>query len=199
MKIIAGKYRSRVLVTLEGLNTRPMMSRMKESVFNTIGPFFDGDVVLDLFGGSGALSLESLSRGASFSYIVEKSHEAVKIIKKNVDSLKENDNVKILNMDYKLALKKFKEENRSFDIIFLDPPYRLNIVSEIIDYINANNLLKDKGVIVCQYVAGNYKPQETDQLHIIKNYDYASSEVCIYQKKEDNWNNSLNNSIFKKR
>lgn len=186
MKIIAGKYRSRVLVTLEGLNTRPMMSRMKESVFNTIGPFFDGDVVLDLFGGSGALSLESLSRGASFSYIVEKSHEAVKIIKKNVDSLKENDNVKILNMDYKLALKKFKEENRSFDIIFLDPPYRLNIVSEIIDYINANNLLKDKGVIVCQYVAGNYKPQETDQLHIIKNYDYASSEVCIYQKKEDN-------------
>ena len=54
-----------------------MMSRMKESVFNTIGPFFDGDVVLDLFGGSGALSLESLSRGASFSYIVEKSHEAI--------------------------------------------------------------------------------------------------------------------------
>ena len=183
MKIIAGKYRSRVLTTLEGLNTRPMMSRMKESVFNTIGPFFDGDVVLDLFGGSGALSLESLSRGASFSYIVEKSYDAIKIIKKNVDALKENDNVKILNMDYKLALKKFIEEKLSFDIIFLDPPYRLNIVEEIIEYINENELLKDKGIIVCQYVAGNYHPVETDTLHIVKNYDYASSEVCIYQKK----------------
>ena len=108
MKIIAGKYRSRVLSTLEGLNTRPMMSRMKESVFNTIGPFFDGDVVLDLFGGSGALSLEAISRGASFSFIVEKSYDAIKIIKKNVESLKETNNVKILNMDYKVALKKFK-------------------------------------------------------------------------------------------
>ena len=183
MKIIAGKYRSRVLVTLEGLNTRPMMSRMKESVFNTIGPFFDGDVVLDLFGGSGALSLESISRGASFSYIVEKSYDAVKIIKKNVESLKETENVKILNMDYKLALKKFKDEKISFDIIFLDPPYRLNIVEEIIEFINDNDLLNDKGVIVCQYVAGNYKPVESEKLHIIKNYDYASSEVCIYQEK----------------
>ena len=142
MRIIAGKHKSRKLETLEGNNTRPMMDVMKESVFNTIGPFFDGDVVLDLFGGSGALSLEALSRGASFYYIVEKSYDAVKVIKKNVDSLKENDNVKILNMDYKLALKKFKDENLSFDIIFLDPPYRLNIVEEIIDFINTNNLLK---------------------------------------------------------
>lgn len=183
MKIIAGKYRSRVLVTLEGLNTRPMMSRMKESVFNTIGPYFDGDVVLDLFGGSGALSLEALSRGAGFSYIIEKSFDAVKVIRKNVDSLKENDNVRIINTDYKLALKKFKEEKVSFDIIFLDPPYKLNVIEEIIDFITQNELLKDKGIIVCQYVKGNYKPEETNSLKIIKNYDYASSEVCIYQKK----------------
>ena len=183
MKIIAGKYRSRVLSTLEGLNTRPMMSRMKESVFNTIGPFFNGDVVCYLFGGSGALSLEAISRGASFSFIVEKSFDAIKVIKKNVESLKETENVKILNMDYKVALKKFKDENTTFDIIFLDPPYRLNIVSEIIDFINENSLLNDKGIIVCQYVKGNYKPNENEILKIVKNYDYASSEVCIYQKK----------------
>ena len=81
MRIIAGKHKSRKLNTLEGLNTRPMTDRMKESVFNTIGPYFDDDVVLDLFGGSGALSLESISRGASKAYIVEKNFEAANNIK----------------------------------------------------------------------------------------------------------------------
>lgn len=183
MKIIAGKYRSRVLFTLEGLNTRPMMSRMKESIFNTIGPYFEGDIVLDLFGGSGALSLEALSRGAGFSYIVEKAYDAVKIIKKNIELLKENEHTKVLNLDYKVALKKFSEDNMKFDIIFLDPPYRMNIVEELIETITANNLLNDKGIIVCQYVSGNYKPSETETYKLIKNYEYASSEVCIYQKK----------------
>ena len=65
MRIITGKHKSRVLKTLDGLNTRPMMDKMKESVFQTIGPYFDGGEVLDLFGGSGALTLESLSRGAT--------------------------------------------------------------------------------------------------------------------------------------
>ena len=93
MRIIAGKHKSRQLQTLDGLDTRPMTDRMKESVFNTIGPYFDSDIVLDLFGGSGALSLESLSRGAGFAYCVEKSYQAMKVIRSNVTSLKENDNV----------------------------------------------------------------------------------------------------------
>lgn len=183
VKIIAGKYKSRVLFTLEGLNTRPMTSRMKESIFNTIGPYFDNDVVLDLFGGSGALSLEALSRGASFAYINEKAYDALKIIKKNVESLKANDDVRILNLDYKIALKMLAGDKKKFDIIFLDPPYRMNIVSEIVDYLVNNDMINEKGIIICQYVSGNYKPVETEILKVIKNFSYASSEVCIYQKK----------------
>lgn len=183
MRIISGKHKSRVLNTLEGLNTRPMTDRMKESVFNTVGPYFDGDVVLDLFGGSGALSLESISRGASFAYIVEKSFAAVKVINSNIKSLKEEENTRVLNMDYKVALNKFISDGQKFDIIFLDPPYRLNICNEIIDTIIENDMLNDYGVIVCQYVRGNYKPEENDYLSIKKNYTHASSELCIYQKK----------------
>ena len=106
MRIISGKHKSRVLNTLEGLNTRPMTDRMKESVFNTIGPYFDGETVLDLFGGSGALSLEAISRGASHAYISEIARDAFKVIMDNITSLKENDNVTALNCDYKIALKK---------------------------------------------------------------------------------------------
>lgn len=185
MRIISGKHKSRQLTTLEGLNTRPMTDRMKESVFNTIGPYFDGDIVLDLFGGSGALSLESISRGASFAYIVEKNYQAYKVINTNVTSLKEEQNVRIVNADYKAALNKFISEGLKFDIIFLDPPYRMNICEEIIDTIMNNNMLNNKGIIVCQYVRGIYNPVETDVLKIIKNYNYSTSELCIYQKKDE--------------
>lgn len=184
MRIIAGKHKSRVLKTLEGMNTRPMMDRMKESVFNTIGPYFDGDVVLDLFGGSGALSLESISRGCSESYIVEKNFAAYKVIQSNIELLKEEKNVHLYQLDYKVALNKFKNEGTTFDIIFLDPPYRMNIMEEIVDFIMENNMLKEKGIIICQYVRGNYAPKESEILEIVKNYTYASSEICIYQKTD---------------
>lgn len=184
MRIIAGKHKSRVLNTLEGMNTRPMMDRMKESVFNTIGPYFEDDIVLDLFGGSGALSLESLSRGAKCAYIIEKDYRASKVIEGNIKLLKEESNTHLYQLDYKVALNKFKNEKMKFDIIFLDPPYRLNIISEIIDFILENELVNDKGIIVCQYVRGNYTPNETNKLKIIKNYTYASSEICIYQFSE---------------
>lgn len=183
MRIIAGKYKSRVLNTLEGMNTRPMMSRMKESIFNTIGPYFEGDVVLDLFGGSGQLSLEAISRGASRAYIVEKDYKASKIIQSNVNLLKEEKNVSLYQMDYKQALAMFKNDKMKFDIIFLDPPYRMNIMEEIVSFICSNDMLNSDGVIVCQYVRGNYTPCEDDYLVLRKNYTYASSEVCIYKKR----------------
>ena len=187
MRIIAGKHKSRLLKTLEGLNTRPMTDRMKESVFNCIGPYFDDLTVLDLFGGSGALSLEAISRGCKHSVIIDNSRDAIRVITENVNSLKENDKVSIFTADYKQALKKLA--NESFDIIFLDPPYRMNIVSEILDFIIANDMINKDGYIVCQYVRGNLEKlginseSFSDTLSIKKNYSYGNSEVLIYQKK----------------
>lgn len=183
MRIIAGKNKSRKLNTLEGLNTRPMTDRMKESVFNCIGPYFDGDKVLDLFGGSGALSLESLSRGASHAWICEKSYEAIKVIKGNISSLKEDMNTTVMNTDYQVALNRLSSEGKKFDIIFLDPPYKLNIMDELVEFLVNNSMLNEDAVIICQYVKGNYIPKEYEELYIKKNYNYGVSEVTIYQMK----------------
>lgn len=182
MRIIAGKHKSRILYSLEGMETRPMMDRMKESVFNTIGPYFDGDVVLDLFGGSGALCLEAISRGASSGIIVEKSKDAVHVIKENIKLLKEEENVKILNNSYDIVLKRMAKDKTSFDIVFLDPPYKLNIINDIIDFILNNKMLNEHGVIVCHYVKGNFDPKEINSLSLIKNYNYGKSEVSIFQQ-----------------
>ncbi|MDD2682074.1 MAG: 16S rRNA (guanine(966)-N(2))-methyltransferase RsmD [Bacilli bacterium] len=182
MRIIAGKHKSRILYSLEGKETRPMMDRMKESVFNTIGPYFEGDVVLDLFGGSGALCLEAISRGASKGLIVEKSKDAIRVIRENIKLLKEEDSINLFNSSYEMVLNRLAKDKTTFDIIFLDPPYELNIINDLITYILDNNLLNEGGVIVCHYVKGNFKSSDVDRLVLIKNYNYGKSEVSIFKK-----------------
>lgn len=182
MRIIAGVHRSRKLNTLEGMNTRPMTDRMKESIFNTIGPYFDGGKVLDLFGGSGALSLEAISRGMSEAYIIDIFMDAIKIITENVKVLNEECKVHIYKMDYEQALNKFAD--LKFDLIFLDPPYRMNINNEIINFILNHKMLNRGGLIVCQYVRGNMKPVKG--LSLRKNYTTGSSEVSIYELNNEN-------------
>lgn len=175
MRIIAGKHRSRLLKSLEGMNTRPMMDSMKEAVFNTVGPYFDEEVVLDLFGGSGALSLESISRGAKEAYIFDINRDAIRIITENVQALHEEEHVKIFQMSYLDALKRFSTQ--AFDIIFLDPPFRMNIINEIIDQLVLQHMIKSNGILVCQYVRGNLTIPEGFVL--VKHYQHGSGELAI--------------------
>lgn len=181
MRIITGKNKGRKLETLTGISTRPMTDRMKESVFNVIGPYFDGGIVLDLFGGSGALSLEALSRGCELCYIVELSSEAIKVINKNINALGEEKNVKVFNIDYQKALKIFSKDNLQFDYVFLDPPYRLKVIDEIIEFLLVNNMIHQKGNIICHYLKNNYQPLENNNLKLIKHYNHGSSELVIYE------------------
>ena len=181
MRIIAGIHRSRKLITLPGSSTRPMTDRMKETIFNIIGPYFDGGVSLDLFGGSGALTLEAISRGISHAFIFDINHLAINVIKENINSLKETDKVDVLQLDYKQALRRIK--NLKFDLIFLDPPFRLNIINEIINFILENDMLKTKGIIVCQYIRGNLLPVK--ELTLLKQQISAINEFSIYQKQEE--------------
>lgn len=181
MRIIAGANKGRKLETLEGLNTRPMMDRMKESVFNVLGPYFEGGIVLDLFGGSGALSLEALSRGCEKSYIVELAKEAVQIIRTNIASLKETSRTEVYPMDYMQALRLFQSRGMVFDLIFLDPPFRMRVLEDILTYLTENKMISDNGNLVCQYLKANYTPKETECLQIIKEYHHASGELTIYR------------------
>lgn len=183
MRIITGKYKGRKLNTLPGKSTRPMTDRMKESVFNIIGPYFNGETVLDLFGGSGALSLESISRGASHAVVVEKSDLACKIISSNISLLGVNEQVTLLRMDYRDGIRYVKSKGQQFDLIFLDPPYRMHIIDELIGDLFENNLLKDNSYIISHYEKNTHVPFENDQISIIRNYNHGNSELCIYHVK----------------
>lgn len=183
MRIIAGKNKRLNLYTLQGPTTRPMMDRMKESVFNTLAPWINEDaIVLDLFAGSGALGLEALSRGVKHSYFIEIDKEALEVVSKNVKKMKEEYNSTILNIDYKEALAKFKKDENKFDIVFLDPPYKLNVINEIMNKLLANNSLNDKALIICHAMKNNIS-KDLEQFEELKNKNFGHSEVFIFRKK----------------
>ncbi len=145
MRIISGKARGTKLETLEGLDTRPTLDRVKEALFSIIqGYMYEADV-LDLFSGSGALAIESISRGAKKAIACDKSKKAIEIIKQNVKKTHFENDIKVINAEYKKALEGINEK---FDIIFLDPPYKTNYGVEATKIIMEKDLLKEEGIIV---------------------------------------------------
>lgn len=139
MRVISGKLRGTKLYTLEGLDTRPTLDRVKESLFNIINFDVKESVFLDLFAGSGAIGIEAASRGAQKVVMCEYSKKAVGIINKNLEKTRLIDEVTLYNMDYENCIKnKLKDK---FDIIYLDPPYKTDYAY------NAMKLIMEKGLI----------------------------------------------------
>lgn len=120
MRVIAGEFRSRVIKTLPGLDTRPTPDRLRESLFNVLAPQIDGTVFLDAYAGSGAVGIEALSRGASRAIFMERSRAAANVIRENLASLGLASRAEVL---HGRALQYLPQ--RQADIVFLDPPYDL--------------------------------------------------------------------------
>ena len=163
MRIISGKARGTKLYTLEGKNTRPTLDRVKESLFNIIQSDLIEATVLDLFSGSGALGIESLSRGAKQAILCDNNYDSINIIKKNVEKCHFADNAKIIHKDYRQCLNGLKEK---FDIIFIDPPYERNIAVEAVKIIIENDILKKDGLIILET---DDEQREIEQIEDIKN------------------------------
>ena len=173
MRIISGKYKGKKLngFTIEG--TRPTMDRVKESLFAMIQTNLNEAIVLDLFAGSGALGLEAISNGAKKCYLIDNNEEAIKTIKANSTNIREDLN--IIHTDYKKFLKQIDQK---FDIIFLDPPYQSNQLNKALKIIEERDLLKEKGIIVCEYE----KIPPITNLKLLKEKNYGPKTIKIYGK-----------------
>jgi 16S rRNA (guanine(966)-N(2))-methyltransferase RsmD len=120
MRVIAGEFRSRVLKTLPGTETRPTPDRLRESLFNVLAPEIEGTVFLDAYAGSGTVGIEAVSRGAAKAILIERSRSAANVIRENVAALKLSGRVEVLHGRVLQYLP-----HRKADIVFLDPPYDL--------------------------------------------------------------------------
>ena len=187
MRIISGKHKGMKLYTLEGIDTRPTLDRVKEPLFSILNFDLPDATVLDLFAGSGALGLEALSRGAKEVVLCDYSSKAIHIIEQNVDKMKERDNVKLLQKDYKMALKTLKDEEKKFDIIFLDPPYATNFVEKAAEYIAQYDLLKENGTIVIETDRKEDVKTDINQLELFDIYDerkYGRANLIFVKRRK---------------
>ena len=145
MRIISGKARGTKLYTLEGETTRPTLDRVKESLFNIIQEKIVGSSFLDVFSGSGAIGLEAASRGAKEVILCEKDKNAIKVIKKNIE--KTHLEVTLYETSFENMLEKINEK---FDIIYIDPPYKTNLVYETVNKLINLDLLKTDSLIIVE-------------------------------------------------
>lgn len=145
IRITSGTFRSRLLKTPTGDVTKPTMDKVRLGVFSAIGEQVSGAHVLDLFAGCGSYSFEALSRGASSATLVDNGHEQINVIKDNARAL--GVNVNAFMLDVFAFLNECQEK---FDLIFVDPPYKLESYSEIVDIIMKRNLLSENGIIVLE-------------------------------------------------
>jgi 16S rRNA (guanine(966)-N(2))-methyltransferase RsmD len=181
MRIIAGKYRGSKLNTLEGLKTRPTLDGTKEAIFSSLGGYIPGFVVLDIFGGSGALSLESLSRGAVKAYIIDNNIDAINIIKSNAAKLKVGNELVVYHAEYKNVLEKMK--HMKFDLVFIDPPFRMKAIDEIINFLICNDMIAEEGYIMAEYPMEDVVEKQYDGFNVKLCRRYSSSEVLILEKE----------------
>lgn len=183
MRIISGEYRGRRLKAVPGMKTRPTTDKVKEAMFNIIGPYFAGGVALDLFAGSGGLSIEGVSRGMTAAYQVDRQYQAIKVIKDNNAVTKNPDKFKVLKMDAWRALEYFVKKGITFDYVFLDPPYKKQQIIAMLDEMVTKKLLNPGAVIVCETDLEADLPQGLPQFAGLRQAKYGITLVTVYQYK----------------
>ncbi|API79125.1 16S rRNA (guanine(966)-N(2))-methyltransferase RsmD [Staphylococcus argenteus] len=180
MRVIAGKHKSKFLVSMEGRNTRPTMDKVKEGIFNSL--YDVSGIGLDLFAGSGALGIEALSRGMDKVIFVDQNFKAVKIIKSNLENLDLVEQSEVYKNNADRALKALSKREIQFDIIFLDPPYEKGLIDKALKQISEFNLLKENGIIVCEF--SNHEEIDYQPFNMIKRYHYGLTDTMLLEKGE---------------
>ena len=184
MRVIGGVFKGKKLFLPTDKNTRPLKDLVKESIFNLIqhSNKINIDIkdssVLDLFSGSGSFGIECLSREAKKVVFLESYPEAIKVLEKNIKSLKSIENYQVVKNDCFNFFKSNKINNLKFDIIFIDPPYKELKINEIIDKIIEGNFLNKKGIVVLHRHKKD-KVELTQKINIFEERFYGISKICF--------------------
>lgn len=179
MRVISGKARGVNLKTPEGLTTRPTADRVKEALFSIINFDVPNTSVLDLFGGTGQLGIEALSRGAKSAVFVDAGEAACKLIKENLRRTKLEEQGRVIRSDYLRFLTTCQDK---FDIVFLDPPYAEEFLENSLKKLSEIDILQSNGIIVCERPLGKELPAEIPGFTRSKDYKYGTTVLTLYRK-----------------
>jgi len=182
MRIIAGTARGRpILGPRSGGAIRPTADRVRETVFNVLGQSLEGCEVLDLFAGTGALALESLSRGAARAVMVDVRRDALRLCRANAEALGFSDRVEILGMSVERAGKRLGRDQQRFDLAFADPPYAAKAVPAVLGWLGELELVKPGGVACVEHDKREEVPHAVGRLAKFDQRKFGDTLVTFYR------------------
>jgi len=185
MRITGGRSKGRLLSTLKGLDIRPSSDKIRETIFNIIGQDTRGAKILDLFAGTGSLGIEALSRGAISALFVDKSQQAIKLIKKNLKLADYESSGYTIKKDLKKGLPlRHPFLNNKMDLVFIDPPYGKGYIPPVLEQLSNCGLLSANSVVVAESSKNEIIPEDLGRLKLFDTRIYGETKLEIYHYEE---------------
>ncbi len=184
MRVIAGTARGIPLKAVPGVQTRPTADKVKESIFNIIGPFFEGGTAIDLFAGSGGLAIEALSRGFDRAIFTDKNQKAVEVIQFNLAKSRFSEQAEVYRADAGQAIRAMAKKGIIADLLFLDPPYKKSGAYRLMETAAAAGILADGATVVCEHDSGSGLAAETEHFSRYRLAEYGGTAVSFYRLRQ---------------
>jgi 16S rRNA (guanine966-N2)-methyltransferase len=182
MRVIAGKYRSRLLKGPGALPLRPTSDRLRETLFNVLGPSIEDSLFIDLFAGTGAVGIEAVSRGAREVLFVESNAKAARLIRENLETLNIRAGAELLEADALRALEKITTRRMVADFVFLDPPYEKNdAYLQVLEFLDASHLIAPQGIVIVEHFRKAELPERFERLECTRQLEQGDAVLSFYR------------------
>jgi 16S rRNA (guanine966-N2)-methyltransferase len=181
MRVIAGKYRSRRLKTPSSFKVRPTSDRLRETLFNILGPSVTDSLFVDLYAGTGAIGIEAISRGARDVFFIDRDPASITLVRQNLESLKISAGVEVITAEAERGLDKLAARHLIADFIFLDPPYNDDGCIEVLEYLDASHLLAPQGIVIAEHSSKLELPERLVRLERTRLLEQGDAALSFYR------------------
>jgi 16S rRNA (guanine(966)-N(2))-methyltransferase RsmD len=182
MRVVSGLAKGRRLKSVPGRGTRPTSDKVKEAIFSMIGPYFDGGRVLDLYAGTGGLGIEALSRGMASGVFIDAERTSVQVVRENLEATGLSAQAEVYRNEAERAVKVLAKRGLRFDLVLLDPPYRMHDMDARIEEMDALGILEPNCTIVIEHEADYPYPGRIGRFTRVRSAQYGDTAISVYRE-----------------
>jgi len=182
VRVIAGRFRSRRLKGPGTMRLRPTSDRLRETLFNILGPAVEDSLFVDLYAGTGAIGIEAMSRGAKQAILVESNAKSARLIRENLKALEIGAGAELIEAHAMAALEKIEKRHLIADFVFLDPPYeKAEEYSRVLDFLDASHLIAPQGIVIVEHRSKMEMPERLDRLECTREVEQGDTTLSFYR------------------